>query len=71
MQESKVNEQKLGQAYFEILGYIKDEIANNISQFSKQNNLDVETTKRLIFIAQATVDSSGGNAFPALLKSCK
>lgn len=66
-----MNEQKLGQAYFEILGYIKDEIANNISQFSKQNNLDVETTKRLIFIAQATVDSSGGNAVPALLKSCK
>jgi hypothetical protein len=66
-----MNEQKFGQTYFEILGYIKDEIANNISQFSKQNNLDVETTKRLIFVAQATVDSAGGNAIPALLKSCK
>jgi hypothetical protein len=66
-----VNEQKFGKTYFEVLGYIKDEMANNILQFSKQNNLDLETTKKLIFIAQATIDSAGGNAVPALLKSCK
>lgn len=66
-----MNEQKFGKTYFEVLGYIKDEMANNILQFSKQNNLDLETTKKLIFIAQATIDSAGGNAVPALLKSCK
>jgi hypothetical protein len=65
-----MNEQKFGQTYFEVLGYIKDEIANNISQFSKQNNIDAETTKKLIFVAQSTVDSAGGNAVQALLKSC-
>jgi hypothetical protein len=66
-----MNETLVGKTYFDILGSIKDQIANNLSTTCRDLNLDQETVRKLIFIAQATVDGTGGNALPVLMKSCK
>lgn len=66
-----MNEAKIGQTYFDALGSVKDQLANNLSVICKELNLDQDTARRLIFVAQSTVDGAGGNALPALLKSCK
>lgn len=66
-----MNETSVGRTYFDILGSIKDQIANNLSSTGNDLELDVDTIRKLIFVAQATVDGTGGNALPVLIKSCK
>ena len=66
-----MNETKIGQTYFDVLGSIKDQVANNLNVICRELNLDQEAVRKIIFVAQSTVDGAGGNALPALLKSCK
>ena len=66
-----MDDRKIGQVYFETLNFIKDEISNNFLQFANKNNVDQETIRKLIFIANATLDGAGGNAVQAIIKSCK
>ena len=66
-----MNETKIGQTYFDVLGSIKDQVANNLNVVCRELNLDQEAVRKIIFVAQSTVDGTGGNALPALLKSCK
>jgi hypothetical protein len=66
-----MDEAKIGRAYYDVLGAIKAQVATNIVQVCREMNVDQETIRKLVFVAESTVESSGGNAFPAILKSCK
>lgn len=66
-----MNELKFGQAYFDVLSTIKDQVSANLAQTCLELGVDQETTRKLLYVAQSTVDSSGGNGLPALKKSCK
>jgi predicted kinase len=66
-----MDETKVGQTYFGVLGSIKDQVADNLSTVCKELNLDQDSIRKIIFVAQSTVDGAGGLALPALLKSYK
>lgn len=66
-----MNEAKFGKAYFDVLGSIKDRVANNLNVACSELKLDQETIRKIIFVAQSTVEGAGGDALPALLKSSK
>lgn len=64
-----MNENSFGRAYFEVLGAIKDQLANNLTNVCYEHKIDPEVVRRLLFVSQSTVDVTGGNALPALIKS--
>jgi hypothetical protein len=66
-----MNEVKLGQTYFDVLNTIKDQVANNLVEVTRNENISPELLRRLIYAAQATVESTGGNGLSAIIKSCK
>ena len=66
-----MNETKVGQAYFSIVGSIKDQTAQKLVEECRALNVNEEVIRRILFAVEATIETSGGNAFPALLKSCK
>lgn len=65
-----MNELEFGKTYNDVLGSIKDQLANNLTSQCLELKLDKDTIRKIVFIAQATVDGTGNNAFPVLLKSC-
>ena len=71
LKESIMNESNIGRVYFDILGSIKDQVANNLNTTCLELKLEPEMIRKIIFVAQATVDGTGSNALPALMKSCK
>jgi hypothetical protein len=66
-----MNEVKLGQTYFDVLNTIKDQIANNLVEVTRGENISPDVLRKLIYTAQATVESTGGNGLSAIIKSCK
>lgn len=66
-----MNEVKLGQTYFDVLNTIKDQVANNLVEVTRNENISPELLRKLIYAAQATVESTGGNGLSAIIKSCK
>jgi hypothetical protein len=66
-----MNEVKLGQTYFDVLNTIKDQVANNLVEITRDENISSDLLRKIIYAAQATVDSTGGNGLSAIIKSCK
>ncbi len=66
-----MNETKVGQSYFSIIGSIKDQTSSNLVEVCRELNMNDEAIRKLLFTVESTIETSGGNAFPALLKSCK
>ena len=66
-----MNENSFGKVYFEVLATINDQLANNLAQVCLENRIDQEVIRKILFVSQSTVDSTGGNALPALIKSGK
>lgn len=64
-----MGQKELGQAYFNALGAIKDRLATNLLEESGKLGLDKEQLRRLVFVAQASVDDVGGSAFTSITKS--
>ena len=65
-----MNESKLGQTYFEVLGAIKDQVATNLVETLKNENVSPDLLRKIIFVAQSTVETTGGNGLSAITKSC-
>lgn len=66
-----MNEARFGQSYFEVLSSVKDQVGTNLFVACSELGLDREAIQKIVFVAQSTVDSAGGNALPALIKSGK
>lgn len=66
-----MNEVKLGQTYFDVLNAIKDQVANNLVEATRNENISPDLLRKIIYAAQATVDATGGNGLSAIIKSCK
>jgi hypothetical protein len=66
-----MNEVKLGQTYFDVLNMVKDQVANNLVEATREENISPDLLRKLIYTAQATIDASGGNGLSAIIKSCK
>lgn len=64
-----MKERELGEAYYNALGAIKDNIASELFTECSKLGLKKEQIQRVIFVAQGTVDSVGGRAFTSLTKS--
>ena len=64
-----MNEREFGANYFSMLSGVKDVISQNMAVTGRELGLNDEQLRKLIFSAQAAVDTVGGNAFNALSKS--
>lgn len=64
-----MGQKEIGQAYFNALGAIKDKIAVNLLEESGKLGITKEQLRRLVFVAQASVDDVGGSAFTSITKS--
>jgi hypothetical protein len=64
-----MGQRELGQAYFNTLSAIKDKIASNLMEESGKIGLTKDQIRRIVFLAQASVDDVGGSAFTSLTKS--
>jgi hypothetical protein len=64
-----MKEREFGEAYYNALGAIKDNIATELFTECSKLGLKNEQIQRVIFVAQGTVDGVGGRAFDSLIKS--
>jgi predicted XRE-type DNA-binding protein len=66
-----MNDKQFGQTYYAVLQTIKDSIEQNLVQVSKETGLSQDQLRKVIHVAQSSVDQIGGNAFNSLIKSGK
>lgn len=64
-----MRERELGEAYYNALAAIKDNIATELFSECSKLGLKKEQIQRIIFVAQGTVEGVGGRAFDSLTKS--
>jgi len=64
-----MKEKELGEAYFNALAAIKDNVASELFTECNKLGLKKEQIQRIIFVAQGTVEGVGGRAFTSLTKS--
>lgn len=63
------NETQFGRTYFDILRSINDSVGSSISQIASEYNIEPSVIRKLISVAQSSVETTGGNGYKVLLKS--
>jgi formaldehyde-activating enzyme involved in methanogenesis len=61
-----MNEIDFGSQYFNIFGAVKDTVSANLLDACRREKIPDEVAKKLIAIANASIDQTASNAYAAL-----